>query len=233
MNARSTRESVTRTSSYCPRTKGDAITHPVGKSSQSARADAACGGAEGRSAVRRAGRGRRQATFERRGAAGARGSRGRRRSGNGAAAAVGEPRLLDRRRGPRPLLAGRLVELAKRRRCAGRALRRAAPRLRRARRAERGCEWPLRDAHVGGPRPIEACGISGRARRGARRGDGGRGGRRRAGRARWLGGGARPPAAHEPKLVDSPRSARSARVMGARRALRRGGRSQVRQGELG
>ena len=81
MNARSTRESVTRTSSYCPRTKGDAITHPVGKSSQSARADAACGGAEGRSAVRRAGRGRRQATFERRGAAGARGSSGARRSG--------------------------------------------------------------------------------------------------------------------------------------------------------
>ena len=38
----------------------------------------------------------------------------------------------------------------------------------------------------------------------------GRGLRRRAGRARWLYGGARPPAAHELKLVNSRRSARSA-----------------------
>jgi len=80
---------------------------------------------------------------------------------------------LDRRRGPRPLLARRLVERAERRRCARRAMRRAAPRLRRARRAERRCEWPLRDAHVGGSRPVEVRGISEHARRGAHRRDGG------------------------------------------------------------
>ena len=95
---------------------------------------------------------------------------------------------LDRRRGPRPLLAGRLGERDERRRCAGRALCRAAPRLRRGGRAERGCEWPLRDAHMGGPRPVEACGISERARRGAHRGDGGEaGGDAQGARGGWAG----------------------------------------------
>jgi len=196
-------------------------------------ADELCGAAEATSAARRGGRGGRRGGGRGGAARRAPGRCDGRRGGVGTVAAVGEPRLLGRRQGPRPLLAGRLVERTERRRCAGRALRRAASRLRRARRAERGCEWPLRDAHMGGPRPVEARGISERDRRGGAPARWGRGGRRRAGRARWLCGGARPPAAHEPKLVDSRRSARRSRVIAAWRALRRGGRSRVRQDELG
>ena len=56
---------------------------------------------------------------------------------------------------------------------ARRALRRAAPRLRRGGRAERGCEWSLRDVPEGGPRRVEVCSVSQRARRGAHRRGGG------------------------------------------------------------
>ena len=40
-------------------------------------------------------------------------------------------------------------------------------------RAERGCEWSLRDVPEGGPRRVEVCSVSQRARRGAHRRGGG------------------------------------------------------------